>query len=153
MTKITPKLFQALQWFADNDGVQFLRRGVDPSPNLVGRLSARNLIRGTAFGNGEYIAWHITPLGRATLAFGNHGQGEVYMNALNLACAMLIRHEPGDSRAVSDEFVALASVAAGVVSPDVVRVIDAGLAKFDPDITLTVDTSRRARSREVCGND
>lgn len=48
-----------------------------------------------------------------------------------LACAvnMLSIYEPPDSRAVSDEFVALAAVVSGDTSPEVMAVIDAKLAR------------------------
>lgn len=49
--------------------------------------------------------------------------------ALMLAVNMLSIFEPGDSRAVSDEFVALACVCTGDTSPDVMAVIRAALAK------------------------
>ena len=48
--------------------------------------------------------------------------------ALDLALAMLIKHEPGDSRAVSNEFVALATVAAGIDNDSSWAVIDTALA-------------------------
>ena len=48
-------------------------------------------------------------------------------DALDLALAMLIEHEPPDSRAVSNEFVAMASVASGDASEDVMEVIDNAL--------------------------
>lgn len=38
--------------------------------------------------------------------------------ALGLAVAMLSHYEPGDSRAVSDEFVALAAVACGIAKDE-----------------------------------
>ena len=50
--------------------------------------------------------------------------------ALALAVSMLAPHEPGDSRAVSDEFVAIASVACGDTSPRVMEVIDGAIAKM-----------------------
>lgn len=48
--------------------------------------------------------------------------------ALDLALARLIVFEPPDSRAVSDEFVAVADVAAGNPCPASLRIIDAALA-------------------------
>jgi len=48
--------------------------------------------------------------------------------ALRLALHMLVQHEPPDSRAVSDEFVALAAVDCGDASPGVMAVIHARLA-------------------------
>lgn len=47
--------------------------------------------------------------------------------ALSLAVNLLAPLEPGDSRAVSNEFVALASVSTGDASPEVMAVIDAAL--------------------------
>lgn len=49
--------------------------------------------------------------------------------ALRLAVNMLSLYEPPDSRAVSDEFVALAAVDTGDTSPEVLAVIDAALAR------------------------
>lgn len=49
--------------------------------------------------------------------------------ALDLALCYLGALEPGDSRAVSDEFVAMASVQRGDASPNVMAVIDAALAR------------------------
>jgi hypothetical protein len=50
--------------------------------------------------------------------------------ALDLALANLVRFEPPDSRAVSDEFVAMSAMAAGgdIVNADCHRIIDAALA-------------------------
>ena len=50
--------------------------------------------------------------------------------ALDLALAKLVRFEPPDSRAVSDEFVAMSAMAAGgeIVTADCHRIIDAALA-------------------------
>lgn len=45
--------------------------------------------------------------------------------ALNLAVDMLSVHEPGDSRACSDEFVSLAAASIGDLSDPVMKVIDA----------------------------
>lgn len=44
--------------------------------------------------------------------------------ALALAVDMLAPHEPGDSRAVSAYFVALAAVSVGDTSPEVMQIID-----------------------------
>ncbi|WP_156433895.1 hypothetical protein [Bradyrhizobium retamae] len=44
--------------------------------------------------------------------------------ALVLAVDMLAANEPGDSRAVSNEFVALAAVSTGDTSPEVMAIID-----------------------------
>jgi hypothetical protein len=49
--------------------------------------------------------------------------------ALNLALCYLGKLEPGDSRAVSDEFVAMFAVSTGDTSPEVLAVIDAALAR------------------------
>jgi len=49
--------------------------------------------------------------------------------ALDLACNMLISVEPPDSRAVSNEFVAIASVQSNLVTDEVMKVIKDGLAK------------------------
>lgn len=51
-------------------------------------------------------------------------------NALNLALARLSTNEPGDSRAVSNEFVAMAAVHLGVDTPETHEVICAALAKM-----------------------
>lgn len=50
-------------------------------------------------------------------------------DALKLAVNMLAPYEPGDSRAVSDEFVALAAVSVGDTSPEVMAVIRSALAR------------------------
>ena len=47
--------------------------------------------------------------------------------ALHLATCMLANFEPGDSRAVSNEFVALACVDIGDVRPEVMKVINDAL--------------------------
>lgn len=52
---------------------------------------------------------------------------EVTEKALRLAVNMLSQYEPPDSRAVSDEFVALAAVSCGIANADAVRIIDAAL--------------------------
>lgn len=49
-------------------------------------------------------------------------------DALSLAVNMLAPLEPGDSRAVSDEFVALASVACGDMRQEVMDIIRARLS-------------------------
>lgn len=49
---------------------------------------------------------------------------------LKLALEMLARHEPGDSRAVSDEFVALAALAADQSDPEVMACIDAARTRI-----------------------
>jgi acyl-CoA reductase-like NAD-dependent aldehyde dehydrogenase len=51
--------------------------------------------------------------------------------ALDLACNMLVIHEPPDSRAVSNEFVALAAVQSGLVDANVMSVIEQALVKSD----------------------
>jgi hypothetical protein len=53
---------------------------------------------------------------------------EQLTRALSLAVDMLSIYEPPDSRAVSDEFVALACVDCGSVEGRVMDVIDAALA-------------------------
>jgi len=53
-----------------------------------------------------------------------------WRKALDLAVAMLAPYEPGDSRAVSDEFVALASIVADCANDDTWRVIDAALSRI-----------------------
>jgi hypothetical protein len=54
---------------------------------------------------------------------------EQLQKALHLALRMLQPHEPADSRAVSDEFVALACVHSGDVSDNVMQVIETALSK------------------------
>jgi hypothetical protein len=66
---------------------------------------------------------------------------EQLKRALELAVSMLSVHELPDSRAVSDEFVALASVDCGIVEGRVMEVIDAALARnanvsFTPEENL-----------------
>jgi hypothetical protein len=56
-------------------------------------------------------------------------QGDAMAKALDLALCILIKSEPPDSRAVSDEFVAMAAVASGDHSDRVMVVIDDALAK------------------------
>lgn len=53
--------------------------------------------------------------------------------ALDLAVNIIMAGEPGDSRAVSDEAVALAAVACGDTSDAVMKVIRASLALSRPD--------------------
>lgn len=48
--------------------------------------------------------------------------------ALNVATNMLIKHEPSDSRAVSNEFVAIAAVQSNQVDDNVMQVLDTALA-------------------------
>lgn len=50
--------------------------------------------------------------------------------ALDLALARLIVNEPGDSRAVSDEFVAMAAVASGSYNGSCMTIINRELAKL-----------------------
>lgn len=52
--------------------------------------------------------------------------------ALSVALNMLIEYEPPDSRAVSDEFVAMAAVQAGDTSLPVMMVIDRALQRAAP---------------------
>ena len=49
--------------------------------------------------------------------------------ALALAVRLLERHEPTDSRAVSDEFVALAAISCGVDDQDHWNIINSALAE------------------------
>jgi hypothetical protein len=52
--------------------------------------------------------------------------------AIALAVGMLAQDEPGDSRAVSNEFVALAAVECGIANDDDWAVIRAALAPQEP---------------------
>ncbi len=49
--------------------------------------------------------------------------------ALCVAVNMLSMHEPPDSRACSDEFVALAAVSCGDTSPEVMAVIESAMSR------------------------
>lgn len=71
--------------------------GHDVIDELIGLLRVAHSSRDTAEDNWVHVAT----------------QAKKYKRALNLALDLLIKHEPGDSRAVSNEFVALASVLAG----------------------------------------
>lgn len=51
--------------------------------------------------------------------------------ALGLALAYLSRFEPGDSRAVSDEFVAMAAVQCGIGDDACMAIINRALSRFD----------------------
>jgi hypothetical protein len=51
-------------------------------------------------------------------------------SALDLAVGMLMMHEPGDSRAVSDEAVALASVVCDCTNDETWRIISAARARL-----------------------
>lgn len=51
-------------------------------------------------------------------------------SALKLANLMLFVHEPPDSRAVSNEFVALAAVECDEVNDEVMHIIDMALCDF-----------------------
>jgi hypothetical protein len=56
-------------------------------------------------------------------------ENTILKKALNLAVNMVMENEPGDSRAVSNEAVALAAVACGLpMTPETTRVIEAALA-------------------------
>ena len=57
---------------------------------------------------------------------------EQLRRGLRLAVNMLSLHEPPDSRAVSDEFVALAAMDCGSVSGRVMDVIEAALSRISP---------------------
>jgi len=50
--------------------------------------------------------------------------------AFELAMTLLELHEPKDSRAVSDEFVAIAAAYSGDYSPEVMKVIDTALERL-----------------------
>jgi hypothetical protein len=56
---------------------------------------------------------------------------EALGEALNFALSRLILQEPPDSRAVSDEFVAMAAVSAGIGKPEDLEIIRRALAKAD----------------------
>lgn len=56
---------------------------------------------------------------------------EQLKRALSLAVSMLSIYEPPDSRAVSDEFVALACVDCGNMNDEVMPIIEAALARFN----------------------
>lgn len=58
-------------------------------------------------------------------------ENDCLRKALSVATAMLIVHEPPDSRAVSDEFVAIAAVQSGDMTPPVMAVIDRALLNVD----------------------
>lgn len=73
-----------------------------------------------------YLGPCITPAERDALA-ARVAQVEP---ALKVAVAMLSCREPGDSRAVSDEFVALAAVECGCADAECMRVIDTALAAW-----------------------
>lgn len=49
--------------------------------------------------------------------------------ALNLALRYLFAHEPGDSRAVSDEFVAMCAVSSNCVNEQCRQIIERALAR------------------------
>jgi hypothetical protein len=51
--------------------------------------------------------------------------------ALDLAVGMIMLHEPGDSRAVSDEAVALASVVCDCTNDETWSIIDVGRARLN----------------------
>jgi hypothetical protein len=59
-----------------------------------------------------------------------HREQHKLRRALELAVALLGQHEPGDSRAVSDEFVALATVVAQNDDAKSWNVIEAALARY-----------------------
>lgn len=52
--------------------------------------------------------------------------------ALTLALKMLLKHEPPDSRAVSDEFVAMAAIQSGHCNARIMAIIEKGLADGTP---------------------
>lgn len=53
--------------------------------------------------------------------------------ALDLAVCMIMKHEPGDSRAVSNEAVALCAVSCGFTDEPVMKVIRDALARGKAD--------------------
>ena len=59
------------------------------------------------------------------------GEGERLRRALSLALKWLIQYEPGDSRAVSDEFVAMAAIEAGLGDASCDAIISAALERTD----------------------
>jgi len=67
---------------------------------------------------------------RAALSIPEAGEEAVRAEreALKLAVAMLALAEPGDSRAVSDEFVALAAISCGLGTPEIAAVVTNALA-------------------------
>lgn len=60
-------------------------------------------------------------------------EAERLRKALNVACGLLVRHEPGDSRAVSDIFVALSAVASGDGDKACWDIVDAVSTKMQQD--------------------
>lgn len=57
-------------------------------------------------------------------------ENDCLRKSLSLALDRLFKFEPPDSRAVSDEFVAMAAVQGGDTSLRVMTVIDGGLAQI-----------------------
>jgi hypothetical protein len=59
---------------------------------------------------------------------------EHFQKPLDLALCMLIKYEPPDSRAVSNEYVAMAAVASGDISGEVMPIIEAALKRADEEM-------------------
>jgi len=73
--------------------------------------------------------------------------------ALSVALDMLIQHEPPDSRAVSDEFVAMAAVQTGDTSLRVMTVIDRAIQRqleAQEDDCSCGGPYQRARAGQAC---
>jgi hypothetical protein len=68
--------------------------------------------------------------------------------ALDLAMARLVLAEPGDSRAVSDEFVAMACVQAKLTNEECRRIIRAELAALREASERPAGLTECARTRE-----
>ena len=66
--------------------------------------------------------------------------------ALDVALNILIKFEPGDSRAVSDEFVAMASVAAGITNEQCIEILNKAIANVQ-------EASKPAEITVVLGDD
>lgn len=76
--------------------------------------------------------------------------------ALDLATQMLAMHEPGDSRAVSEEFVAIAAVQSGCEDKACMEVIERALGRMEeahrrgepmvrlPEVTIEVEVGGNA---------
>lgn len=71
----------------------------------------------------------LSGYGNSQVSYEAARQIEKFQKALRLAVNLLSIHEPPDSRAVSDDFVALAAVDTGDISDEVMAVIDKGLAR------------------------
>lgn len=73
--------------------------------------------------------------------------------ALNLALCMLERHEPGDSRAISNEFVALACVDANKGDEASNAVIEAALKHFKVGDGIMRNVPEEVRQEPICDYD